>query len=62
MSSKSGMSSKGHAEREKAPPQPTQPPMQPLLHEQASHHHERNIIIAFVAVGVIVVIGFFMAK
>ncbi|MEK6854515.1 MAG: hypothetical protein AABX60_04215 [Nanoarchaeota archaeon] len=63
MSSKSSMSSKGHAEREKAPPQPTQPPMQPLLHEQASHHHhERNIIMAFVAVGVIVVIGFFMAK
>ncbi|MBI2141475.1 hypothetical protein HYU16_03560 [Candidatus Woesearchaeota archaeon] len=32
--------------------------------EQASHHrhHERNIVLAFAAVGVVVILGFFMAR
>ncbi|MBI2581107.1 hypothetical protein HYV85_04875 [Candidatus Woesearchaeota archaeon] len=43
-------------------PEPQQ--MQQQQREQASHHrhHERNIVMAFVAVGVVVILGFFMAR
>lgn len=51
--------------RQKPEPQQTQQQQQQhQQREQVSHHkhHERNIVMAFLTVGVVVVLGFFMAK
>ncbi len=71
MSSKISVEDRAEKERGKGKPQTWQKPepqsMQQQQHqprEQASHHkhHERNIVMAFLTIGVVVILGFFMAK